>query len=138
MLRVQRLEQGEGAALRGEIFRVLERQVGEAALDGRQQPVELPRDHAARRGERRGIARKRPRRAAKHVARELIEHDDERERSERRLPPALELSARGPLPGGKEPAVDFRIEDLRLPEPGLARPAALGRIRRAEPKIENH
>src|SRR4249920_806602 len=72
---IERLEQGERAALRGEILRVLERQVHESALLRRQQPVERALERAPRRGERHRIAREGTGSAAKHVAWKLVEHD---------------------------------------------------------------
>jgi hypothetical protein len=50
--------------------------------------------------------------------------------------PGSELAARRPFPGGEKAAADFGVERFRLLEPRFARPAALTRIRRAEPEIE--
>jgi hypothetical protein len=67
----------------------------------------------------------------------LVEHDDERERSERRRPPAIELAARGRLPQRKKAPADLGVERLGLREPDLARASPLGRVRPAEPEIED-
>jgi hypothetical protein len=66
----------------------------------------------------------------------LIEHNDQRERRERRRLPGLELAASGALPQRKK-AADFVVESIGLAEPGLAGPAALARIGGAEPEIED-
>src|SRR5439155_10754566 len=98
---------------------------------------EPPGDRFPRRGERQGVARERARRAAEHVARKLVEHDDQRKRSERGRLPAFALAARSALPGSEKPAADFRVERFRLLEPQFARPAPLARTRRTEPEIEH-
>src|SRR2546421_1223182 len=137
VLRVQALKQRERAALRGEVLRMREGQIDKSALDWREQPIELPRDRFPACGERHRIAREGARRAAEHVARKLVERHDEGERCERRRLPPCELAARRPLPGREKAAADFRVERFRLLEPQFARPAALTRIRRAEPEIEH-
>src|SRR5258706_7341256 len=107
------------------------------AHDWRELAVDPRRDRFPRRGERQGVDRERARRAAEHVARELVEHDDQREGCERGGLPAFALAARSALPDSEKAAADFRVERLRLLEPQLARPAALARIRRTEPEVEH-
>ena len=65
--------------LHGGIFGVLERHVDELALDGCKRHVFAGVDHLARGAQRQHIAGERFRRAAVHVARELIEHQDARQ-----------------------------------------------------------
>src|ERR1041384_3486266 len=137
VLPVGGVKQGKRAPLRREVLRVHERQVDKGALNRREQAVKLPRDRSSRRGERQGIARKRARRAAEHVARKLVEHDDQRERSERSGLPAFALAARSTLPGSEKAAADLRVERFRFLEPQFARPAALARTRCTEPEIEH-
>src|SRR5258706_4436828 len=107
------------------------------AHDWRELAVDPRRDRFPRRGERQGVDRERARRASEHVARKLVEHDDQRERGERGGLPAFALAARSALPDGEKAAADFRVERLRLLEPQLARPAALARMRRTEPEIQH-
>src|SRR6516225_12494851 len=80
------------AFLIGEIFRVLERQIEELALGMRDPPVEPASHGAIGDGAPAPIARVGAPVAAEHVARELVEHDDERQRALRRLLPGRELA----------------------------------------------
>src|SRR5262245_10983138 len=82
------------AFLIGEIFRVLERQIEELALGMRDPPVEPASDGAIGDGARDPIARVGAPVAAEHVARELVEHDDERQRALRRLLQGASLPSR--------------------------------------------
>jgi hypothetical protein len=67
--------------------------------------------------ERLRIGRERPRRAAEHVARELVEHYDERQRRERPLRPAVEPAGGGRVEGREEPLAAQAVEGVRLLEP---------------------
>jgi len=107
---IERAEQLERAALRREVLGVLEGQAHEGALRLRQDPLESPLDRLRRRGERPGVGRESARVAAKHVARELIEHHHQRERRQRRRAPALEPAARAALPQRKETGADLGVE----------------------------
>jgi len=106
-------------------------------LVAQERPVERALERAPRHRERPGIARECARGAAEHVARELVEDDDQRERGERRRPPSIELALLRLLPQRKKAPADLGAEGRRLPEPRLAHESALRRIRGAEPEIED-
>src|SRR5262245_35395008 len=94
------------AFLIGEIFRVLERQVEELALGMRDLPVEPAPDGAIGDGAGNPVGFISAPVAAEHVARELVEHDEERERTLRRLLPVRELASR---PACQRPATRAAI-----------------------------
>ena len=80
---------------------MLERQVEELPLGQRHLPVEAARERAL--GDRAGqrIGGEGARIAAEHVARELVEHDDERERALGGLLPVGKLAGGGRLVGSR-------------------------------------
>jgi len=104
---------------------VLEGHVREGALLRGEHPIEAPLDQARRGGERRRIADEGSRRPAKHVARELVEHDDQRKCGERCGPPPLELPTHRLLPQREKAPADLGVEGIGLAEPDLARAPAL-------------
>src|SRR5450432_3525098 len=75
--------------------------------------------------------------AAKHVARELIEQQDARERTRRGGGPGVELTAQGLLDGDAETIGNCPVEVEVLLEPRLALRTELGTAFCAEPEIEN-
>jgi hypothetical protein len=127
----------ECLALGIELLGVLERQVRERPLHREERRVEPARSHPARDRERQRIGRERAGRAAEHVARKLVERDDERERGERPFRPGVELSAGRVLVGLQEPVADERVEVGGLLEPALPVPPELGRVGRAEPERQH-
>src|SRR6516164_8558446 len=84
----------DAAFLIGEIFRVLEWQIEELALDMRDLSVEPASDGAIGDGAGDTVGLVGARVAAEHVARELVEHDDERERTLRRFLQGASLPSR--------------------------------------------
>src|SRR5262249_9032320 len=107
----------DAAFLIGEIFRVLERQIEELALGVRDGSVELALDGAIGDGAGNSIGLVGARVAAEHVARELVEHDDERERTLRRLLPGRELAVAAGLPEAKKAPRELGVEGRVLLEP---------------------
>jgi len=96
--------------LQDEILGVRERHREEDALVEGQALVHArlePRDGQAL---GRGVLRERERRAPEHVARELVEQDDEREPVARGLGPRVELAAPRVLEGGAESGRDLTID----------------------------
>src|SRR5690606_30927593 len=86
-----------GPLLVGQVLAVLERQIEEDAPLGRKLEIEAAADRAARHRQGAGVAREGGRRVAEHVARELVEQDDERQRAFGRVGPGL-AGAFGGLP----------------------------------------
>ncbi len=130
--RIERDRQG----LVGGILAMLQRHIEKLPFPHRKPHVELPvqrvaQDRACGRigGERAGVA-------AKHVARKLIEHDDQRNAAGRRLAPPVERARGGPpVQSGKTRAYR-RVErgvpleppfQQRLCEPEVEHRARLGR-----------
>src|SRR5712671_7003491 len=113
---VGRAVEGDAALLVGELFRMLERQVEEHPLGGRDELVEAARDRARRDLARQRIGREGAGISAEHVARKLVEHDQERER-------ALRISIPGQLARGRslvsstEVTADLGVEAGVLLEP---------------------
>src|SRR5215470_10811124 len=105
------------AFLIGEIFRVLEREIEELALGVRDLPVEPASDGAIGDGAGNPIGLVSARVAAEHVARELVEHDDERERTLRRLLPGRKLAVAAGLPEAKKAPRELGVEGRVLLEP---------------------
>src|SRR5207248_1853613 len=112
---------------------VLERQVHELALHGQQLLLSAVLYHMARRLERQRVAGKGARRAARHVARKLVEHQDAREARA----PGLEPSSIGRerFVQLEKPPRYFGVERRVLLEPALLPLAVLGPF--AEPEREN-
>jgi hypothetical protein len=81
------------------------------------------------------VLREGERRAAMDVARELVEHDDERQQRLGGGAPRLELARRRRGVRGAEALADERIELLVLAEPLGARRAA--RLEGPEPEVED-
>src|SRR5215471_14471128 len=94
----------DAAFLIGEVFRVLEREIEELAFGVRDLPVEPALDSAIGDG-------------AEHVARELVEHDDEGERTLRRLLPRRELAVAAGLPEARKARRDLGVEGRVLLKP---------------------
>src|SRR5215467_2440595 len=76
----QRRDQGDGARLIGLALRMLKWKIEKQLLRRRYRPIEPTRNRAIRHATRLGIGGEGTRVAAEHVARELIEQDDERQR----------------------------------------------------------
>src|SRR5471030_2650632 len=89
-----------------------------------------------RRGQRLGIACKRPAAAAKQVARKLIEHQDQGEQRVGCRLPTLHLSVSSLSVQIEKARANRVVEFIRFPEPRLARFSELGRTDGPEPKIE--
>src|SRR5215472_6971174 len=106
----------DAAFLIGEIFRVLEREIEELALGVRDLPVEPASDGAIGDGAGNPIGLVGAPVAAEHVARELVEHDDERERTLRRLVP-VQLAVAAGLPEARKAQRDLGVEGRVLLEP---------------------
>ena len=123
-----------GALLVGERFAVLERQVDELFLDGQQATVEALRHRMLRGRERERVCGERARRAAEHVARELVEHDDPREAVARPYD-SQSLRRASCFVERQETAANLGVERGILLEPALVRLAALGAI--AEPETQD-
>jgi hypothetical protein len=119
LLRVEILHQLAAQDLVGERLAVLERQVGEKLLRLRQRLVPAALEDHARRRERLGIRREGPRLAAEHVARKLVEYNDEREAAVRRVGPVSEQACRGVLVKRQEARADLGVEGRALDEPVL-------------------
>jgi hypothetical protein len=96
---------------------VLERQIEELALGVRDLPVEPASDGAIGDGAGNTVGLIGAPVAAEHVARELVEHDEERERTLRRLPPVRELAVAAGLPEARKARRDLGVEGRVLLEP---------------------
>ena len=107
----------DAAFLIGEIFRVLEGQIEELTLDMRDLSVEPASDGAIGDGAGDTVGLVGAPVAAEHVARELVEHDDERERTLRRLLPGRELAVAAGLPQARKALRDLGVEGRVLLEP---------------------
>jgi hypothetical protein len=96
---------------------VHERQVVEPAFDLRNLPVEAARERMTghRAGGRVGVVHARP--SAEHVARELVEQDDERQRAFRRGFPLRELALGSGTPELDKARGDLGVEGRVLLEP---------------------
>src|SRR5690348_13946703 len=81
--------------------------------------VESTNDCAGCDGARQWVCGKRPRVIAKHVARKLIQQDEQRERTFGALLPTRELSGSGCLMGGKKTPPDFVVECRVFFEPAV-------------------
>jgi hypothetical protein len=133
LLFAQRAHQLAGALLIGERFAVLEGQIGEYFFHP--QPVALVAggEGVARGGERQAIGGERLRRAAEHVARELVEDDDAGEAFVRQPEP---FAVPGKLCVQRQEApAHLGVERRVLLEPALVRDAVLGVA--AEPEAQH-
>src|SRR3984893_16753424 len=101
----------------GQIFRMHERQIEKFALRMRDFPIKAASERALGHGARHGVAVVAAPLPAEHVARELIEHDNERQCRFRRFFPGPELAACGSFPDRKKARRDFLIERRVLLEP---------------------
>src|SRR5258708_25704129 len=107
----------EAAFLIGEIFRVLEWQIEELALVMRDVAVEPASDGAIGDGAGSTVGLVGAPVAAERVARELVEHDDERERTLRRLLPGRELAVAPALPEPRNTRRDLGLAGRLLLAP---------------------
>jgi hypothetical protein len=96
---------------------VLEWQIEELALDMRDLSVEPATDGAIGDGAGNTVGLVGAPVAAEHVARELVEHDDERERTLRRLLPGRELAVAAGLPEARKARRDLGVEGRVFLEP---------------------
>src|SRR5262245_27331423 len=112
-----RFIKGDTALLIGQIFRVLKRKVKEAAHFGRNLAVETTHDSTGGNGPRERVGGESPRVTAKHVARKLIEKDEQRERALRALLPIGQFSGSGRLKGFEKSLPDLLVEACILVEP---------------------
>src|SRR5262245_44788016 len=130
-------EQPQRLALHREVLGVLERQVDELALHAGEPAVATAGHQRARRRERASVARERARGAAKDVARELVEHDDLRQRADWHRGPVFELAREGALDQRTEASAALGVERRILDEPLVARRAVQRIVGRAEPEVEH-
>src|SRR5262249_42171578 len=107
----------DAVLLVGELLRMHERQIEELPRIMRHLLVEPAREGARRNSTRQGIVLVGAGVAAEHVARELVEYDDERERPLRRLLPCRQRARDGGVPDREEPYRDLGIERRILLEP---------------------
>mgnify|MGYP001002171189 CR=1 FL=1 len=95
------------------MFRMHEGQIEKAPLRNCESAVEFTRNRARGNPTRERIGGERVRRAAEHVARKLVEHEDEGERVFRRLLPCGQAAGYGPPVGRQIPmayeCIEFRI-----------------------------
>ena len=87
---------------------------------GEMASIPAPLHDRARRRARERVGREGAGAAAEHVARELVEHDDQREAAPRRLQPVGQAAGGGAPVQGQKPREDFRVESLVFGEPVLA------------------
>jgi hypothetical protein len=113
----ERAYERDRALLIGQIFRMLEWKIEEQALGRRDFLVEPARNCAFSHSARKRIGCESIGFATKHVARELIEHEDERERRLRRGFPVSERPGARVTPQRLEAGHDFGIERSVLFEP---------------------
>src|SRR5690349_2875261 len=107
------------AFLVGGVFRVLERQVKEAAHLGGNLGVKAADDPAGSDGTRQSIGSKSARLAAKHIAGELVEQNQQRQGAFGALFPVGKLSGRRSFVSVKKPQPDAVIEAGVLVEPAV-------------------
>src|SRR5690242_17109526 len=110
-------KQRAAALLVGGGLGMLERQIEELPTVGRRLQVEAAGDGAFGHRARQWIGGIASRVGAEHVARKLIEHDDERERAIARALPAGERSCGRRFVGGEEAGADRVVERSVLLEP---------------------
>ena len=107
----------DGAFLVGQIFGVPERQIEESLQLRGDDAVVACVDRGIGELARRRVGRVHARRAAKGIARELVEQNHECERAGGRRVPAVELAARGRLVQWQEALAKAPIERVVLGEP---------------------
>src|SRR3954464_15781118 len=107
----------EASFLIGENFRMHERQIEELALLLRHLAVEAALESAIGDGAGDRIGLVGPRPFAEHVARKLIENEDERERALWRRLPRCELVIRGRAPERAKARRDLGVESVVLGKP---------------------
>src|ERR1700750_312745 len=100
----------DAAFLIGDVFRVLERQIKELALGMGDLSVEPASDGAIGAGAGNPVGLVGAPVAAEHIARELVEHDNERERALRRRLPGRELAVAAGLPEAGKARRDLGVE----------------------------
>src|ERR1700733_1003342 len=99
---------------------MLERQVKEGARRHGDKKIKPPRNGPLRHGAGERVSRIGTRAATKHIARELIEHDHERQCALAPRLPSVQPAGRAIVVCGLEPFADFRVERLvRLVPPVL-------------------
>src|SRR5262245_51410717 len=108
---------GDTPFLIGQIFRVLERKIKEAAHFGRSLAVKTTNNGTRSNSTRKRIGGESPRIAAKHVARKLVEQDEQREGAMRALLPVGQFSGSGRLMGFEKALLDLLIEACLLVVP---------------------
>src|SRR5688500_11130785 len=116
---------------------MLERHVEERPHGGVEGGRIEPRQRQPRRLHRLAIPGEGVRRAAVHVARELVAQKDQRQRSVGRLPPVIQAALDRPFEGRREALADLGVELGRTGPPDVARLAMLGMVERQEPEIED-
>src|SRR5579864_4271143 len=119
--RRERCEERDGAVLLRKQFTVLERHVQEPALERFERSVEFALDGILGRRQRAGIAGEGVGRAAKGVARELVEQHDARKTSGRRRAPVAESAGNARSECRAEAHTNCIVERIVLAEPGVAR-----------------
>src|SRR5690606_16508965 len=129
-------KQRDAALLRGQVFRMFERQVGEYALHGCQPAIRTPLQQAQGCGQGLGIHFERLRRIAPYVARELVQQDDPRQRPQRGVFPFEQPARAGLLDQGTPAAGDLGVEGGILGEPFPPRTQVLRVPGREKPKVE--
>src|SRR5262245_6951421 len=109
--------EGDTPFLISQIFRVLERKIKEAAHFRWNLAVKTTNNGACCNGTRERIGRESPSIAAKHVARKLVEEDEQRESALRALLPIGQFSGSGRLMGFEKALPDLLVEACILVEP---------------------
>jgi hypothetical protein len=134
---VERSEQRAAHLLIAERFAVLERHVEERPQGETEGCRIEPRQRDLRRLHRLGVAFEGARRAAMHVAGELVAQKDQRQGSVGRLPPVIQTAGDRPLDQSRKALADLGVELGRTSPPGVARLAVVGMVERQEPEIED-
>jgi hypothetical protein len=111
------VEQGKAAFLVGDVLGMLERKIEERLLGRRKILIESARKRARRHRPRKRIGRIGAGIAAEHVARELVEHDQQRQRVLGRSFPRRQAAVGAGLIGGEKAPPDLVIERRILLEP---------------------
>src|SRR5262249_13236119 len=94
-----------------------QRQIEKLPLRVRHLPVEAAPDGAIGRRAGELVRRVAAPVSAKHIARELVEYDDERQRTLRRVIPSRQLAFAGGVPEARKPSCDLGVEQCILLEP---------------------
>ena len=130
----QRGKQRQRTLLIGQRFAVFERQIDEDFFDGQERPVPAFADGRHGQLQRLRIAGECPGVAAKEVARELVEHDQQRAQALRFVRPRSQSAGQRSLDDGQETRADLRIETLILAKPLATGLAVTGFAGAAEPE----